>query len=152
MKLTRRKIKRGRIEIIPMIDTILILLIFYTSFSTLTQREKHIDAKLPPAEGLEGGQIVSPTREMLNLSLHVHNQSHIVVNGNDQTPYNLTQLAEFLKQYSHSGQEMTVVIRGNPATLYQDIVATLDACALAELTRVGIHPLGPAANPESSAP
>jgi biopolymer transport protein ExbD len=152
MKLTRRKIKRGRIEIVPMIDTILILLIFYMSFSTLTQREKHIDAKLPPTEGIEGGALVPPTQEMLDLSLHVHDRSHIIVNGNDQNPYNITQLGTFLDQYSAVGQEMTVVIRGNPDTLYQDIIATLDVCALAKLTRVGIHPLGPQANPESSSP
>ena len=29
MKLKRRRVKRGRVEIIPMIDTIVILLIFY---------------------------------------------------------------------------------------------------------------------------
>ena len=34
MKLARRTVKRGRVEIIPMIDTILILLIFYMSFSS----------------------------------------------------------------------------------------------------------------------
>ena len=44
MKLNRREVKRGRIEIIPMIDTILIMLIFYMSFSTFTQKEKRIGA------------------------------------------------------------------------------------------------------------
>ena len=29
MKIKRRKVKRGRVEIIPLIDTIVILLIFY---------------------------------------------------------------------------------------------------------------------------
>ena len=38
MKLKRSNLKPGRVEIIPLIDTILILLIFYMSFSTVAFR------------------------------------------------------------------------------------------------------------------
>jgi biopolymer transport protein ExbD len=139
MKLQRRKIKRGRIEIIPMIDTILILLIFYMSFSTLTRREKQIDAKLP---FISSGTIAPPTTEILDLLLHVHDRERITVNGQEETPYSLPDLQSFLNQYSAIGQEMTVIIQGDANTAYQDIVSALDVCAVAKLTRVAFRPIG----------
>ncbi len=140
MKLPRRNIKRGRIEIIPMIDTILILLIFYMSFSTFTKREKRIDAKLPSIYQETGGE-PPPTVEVLDMYLHVHDQGRIVVNGNEDQPYNLAALRTFLQQFSAVGQEMTVVIQADPDTSYQDVVGALDVCALAKLTRVAFRPI-----------
>jgi biopolymer transport protein ExbD len=138
MKLQRRKIKRGRIEIIPMIDTILILLIFYMSFSTLTRREKQIDAKLPFISSV----IPPPTETVLDLLLHVHDRERITINGQKETPYNLPELQSLLNQYSVIGQEMTVIIEGDADTPYQDIVSALDVCAVAKLTRVAFRPIG----------
>jgi biopolymer transport protein ExbD len=140
VKLPRRTIKRGRIEIIPMIDTILILLIFYMSFSTLTRREKRIDAKMPslwsPPQGVE-----PPTTQIMEVYLHVHHKDKIVVNGDETRPYDLPQLLGYMRQASTVGQEMTVVIQGDPDTSYQDVVAALDMCALAKLTRVAFRPI-----------
>ena len=47
MKLKRRKVKRGRVEIIPMIDTIVILLIFYMTFSRFAEATREANLKLP---------------------------------------------------------------------------------------------------------
>ena len=47
MKLKRRKIKRGRVEIIPMIDTVVILLIFYMTFSRFAEANRSARIKLP---------------------------------------------------------------------------------------------------------
>ena len=49
MKLKRRRIKRGRIEIIPMIDTIVILLIFYMTFSRFAEASRESSVQLPAA-------------------------------------------------------------------------------------------------------
>src|ERR1043166_7817920 len=47
MKLKRRKVKRGRVEIIPMIDTIVILLIFYMTFSRFAEATRESNLVLP---------------------------------------------------------------------------------------------------------
>jgi biopolymer transport protein ExbD len=132
VKLPRRHAKRGRIEIIPMIDTILILLIFYMSFSTFTAREKSIDAKMPHLTK------VAPTQVPLAIVLHVRSQHEIFANG---ARYTADTLRDAMRQLATIGQETTIVIEADPETSYQAIVSALDACALANLRKVAFRPL-----------
>jgi biopolymer transport protein ExbD len=134
MKLKRRALKRGRVEIIPMIDTILILLIFYMSFSTFTKREKRIDAKLPLVSVK-----ISPTEMPLEIRLHVKKTGDIVVN--DATTYDIISLRDVLIQLSAIGQDATIVIEAEPETSYQNVIGVLDVCAQARLRKVTFRPL-----------
>ena len=79
MKLKRRKPTRGRIEMIPMVDTILILLIFYMSFSSFKITEKRIDAKMPLLRKVAATAV---TQVPLDFTLHVYNKNRIIVNTN----------------------------------------------------------------------
>ena len=126
--------KRGRVEIIPMIDTILILLIFYMTFSTFNKREKRIDAKLPLVSAK-----VAPTQVPLDIVLHIKNKDKIVVN--EANTYDIVSLRDALLQLATIGQETTIVIEADPETSYQDVISVLDACAQAHLTKVAFRPL-----------
>jgi biopolymer transport protein ExbD len=134
MKLPRANIKRGRVEIIPMIDTILILLIFYMSFAKIEAKEKRIDAKLPIVTTR-----VAPTQVPLDVGLHVKDGKHIVVN--EGAVYDAEGLRAAMNQLKMIGQDITVVIAADPDTDYQAVIAALDACALANLTKVAFRPL-----------
>jgi len=134
MKLKRRAMKRGRIEIIPMIDTILILLIFYMTFSTFNKREKRIDAKLPLVSAK-----VAPTQVPLDIVLHVKDQDAILVN--DANTYDIVSLRDTMMQLATIGQDTTIVIEAEPETSYQDVISVLDACAQAHLRKVAFRPL-----------
>jgi biopolymer transport protein ExbD len=134
MKLARRHPKRGRVEIIPMIDTILILLIFYMTFSSFKQNEKRIDAKLPLISAR-----VAPTKVPLDIVVHVHDKDNIIVNGS--AAFDMPSLRDAMMQLSTVGQEATVVIEAEPDTKYQDVISALDACAQARLTKVAFRPL-----------
>jgi biopolymer transport protein ExbD len=133
MKLKRRIIRRARIEIIPMIDTILMLLVFYMSFSTFSQREKRFNAKLPLVTSS------MPTQVPLDIVLHVNNQDNIVVNG--ATTYDILGLRDAMMQLTAVGQDTTIIIEADPNSSYQDVVSALDVCAQAHLTRVALRPL-----------
>jgi biopolymer transport protein ExbD len=133
MKLKRRIIRRARIEIIPMIDTILMLLVFYMSFSTFSQREKRFNAKLPLVTSS------MPTQMPLDIVLHVNNQDNIVVNG--ATTYDIRGLRDAMMQLTAVGQDTTIIIEADPNSSYQDVVSALDVCAQAHLTRVALRPL-----------
>ena len=50
MKIKRRRTKRGRVEIIPLIDTIVILLVFYMSFSRVAQMGRSAICDAPLAK------------------------------------------------------------------------------------------------------
>jgi biopolymer transport protein ExbD len=134
MKLPRSKIRRGRVEIIPMIDTILILLIFYMSFSTFKIKEKSMEAKLPIVSTR-----VSPTKVALDVTLHVKDRTHIVVN--EGAIYDAISLRDVMGQLGMIGQEVTVIINADPETDYQAVIAALDACAQANLKKVAFRPL-----------
>ena len=136
MKLSRRTVKRGRIEIIPMIDTILILLIFYMSFSTFSAKEKRIDAKMPLIA--KSAPQVPPTSVPLDIVLHVRNADEILANG---AVYTADTLRDAMAQLATIGQEATVVIEADPNTSYQAVINALDACAQARLKRVAFRPL-----------
>ena len=97
MKLQRRTIKRARIEIIPMIDTILMLLVFYMSFSTFSKREKRFNARLPLLTSAS-----APAQVPLDIVLHVKDQNNIVVNG--ATTYDIPGLRDAMMQLTASGR------------------------------------------------
>ncbi len=137
MKLQRRHAKRGRVEIIPMIDTILILLIFYMSFSQFKVEEKRIDAKLPVTAKATP---MTPTKVALDIILKVIDKNQVIVNG--ANTLSLVDLRGYMSQFAMIGQEdITVVIDAEPSALYEDVVGALDACALANLKKVAFKPL-----------
>ena len=139
MKLQRRKVKRGRVEIIPMIDTILILLIFYMSFSSFKVSEKRIDSKMPlVAKVTKENPLV---KQPMDFTLKVFNKDKIIVN-NGATPFDLNTLRDAMMTLASIGQEATVVIEADPDTSYEDVIGALDACALANLKKVAFRPLG----------
>ena len=133
MRLQRRTTKRGRIEIIPMIDAILILLIFYMSFSTFRAKEKRIDAKLPVVNAK-----VDPAQVPLDIVLHVHTKDQVFVNG---AAYDMISLRDAMLQLAAIGQDATVIIEADPTTDYQAVIGALDVCALAHLKKVAFRPL-----------
>jgi biopolymer transport protein ExbD len=133
MRLPRRHPKRGRVEIIPMIDTILILLIFYMSFSTFSAKEKRMDARLPIVSTK-----LAPTQVPLDITVHVKDANEVVVNG---AAYDMVSLRDAMAQLAMIGQDTTVIIEADPETSYQAVIGALDACALAKLTKVAFRPL-----------
>ncbi len=145
MKLSRRQVKRGRVEIIPMIDTILILLIFYMSFSTFSAKEKRLDSRLPLVA--KAGAPGNPAKVPLDLTIHVRSTNEISVNGS--APIDSESLAGMMQTMGSIAQEATIVIEADPDTKYQAVIAALDSCAQANLTNVAFRPLPdkPAAAP-----
>lgn len=145
MKIQRRTPKRGRVEIIPMIDTILILLIFYMSFSTFSAKEKRIDSRLPLIA--VKASATAPTKVPLDLAIHVRDKDHIAVNGAE---YEAIGLRDAMMQLASIGQEATIVIDGEADTSYQAVISALDACAQAHLTNVAFRPLAEKVTPAAA--
>lgn len=137
MKLKRRNAKRGRVEIIPMIDTILILLIFYMSFSSFKVSERAMEAKMPLLSKVAATAV---TKVPLDFTLHVHTKDRIIVN-NGAAPFNLESLRDAMFTLASIGQEATVIIEADPGTLYEDVIGALDACAQANLKKVAFRPI-----------
>ena len=137
MKIQRRTPKRGRVEIIPMIDTILILLIFYMSFSTFSAAEKRIDSRLPLI-AKSSTKLIKPGDVPLDYGIHVYNKDRLTVNGAES---DVRDLREAMLQLASYGQKTTIVIEAEPDTIYQAVISVLDVCAQANMTNVAFRPL-----------
>ena len=132
MNLTRPHPKRGRIEMIPMIDTILILLIFYMSFSSFRRPEQRLDVPLAFHKGESG--------PVLQLNLHVRDANHIQVNQGESS-FTLAALRVAIANYISVKLPVTVTIEADADTQYAAVIGALDACAEARLKHVAFRPI-----------
>src|ERR1043166_7276542 len=90
MKLKRRQIKRGRVEIIPMIDTIVILLIFYMSFSRFAEMER--EARIPLPTSRVGNEFQKTPHQII---VNMLSADAVTVGGQ---PYKVGDLPDLLRR------------------------------------------------------
>jgi biopolymer transport protein ExbD len=122
MKIKRRQIKRGRIEMIPMIDTIVILLIFYMSFARFAEMERDSSIKLPTA--LSGDDFRKTSTQIVVNMVSVDN-----VNVAGQ-PYKIGDLPNLLRRMRTSNPHLdSLILRGSRDMTYQDLSAFMKVCA-----------------------
>ena len=131
MKLKRRKVKRGRVEIIPMIDTIVILLIFYMTFSRFAEATRESNLKLPESRaGDEFKQL--PNQVIINM----YSTDDITI---DKRHYKASEIPVFLRALKQSDpkyEKMSVILRGSREMTYKDLSDFMKACAAAKVTDV----------------
>ena len=133
MKLKRRRLKRGRIEIIPMIDTIVILLIFYMTFSRFAEAGKENGFKLPDSRaGDEFKQL--PNQVIVNMyskdEVYIDKQKYTI----DEVPPFLQRVRE--KDPRFANAKMSIILRGNREMTYADLSAFMKACAKSKIADV----------------
>ena len=124
--------RKARIEIVPMIDIMFFLLVFFIMVTHNMIPATGIGSRLPAsasAERLESPQIV--------ISLDAAGMISV-----DQRTLTLEQLGALLRE---RGLETRVVIAGADAASLSDLVAVMDACRLAGITRIGIATQEPSA-------
>ena len=127
MKLKRRKMKRGRVEIIPMIDTIVILLVFYMSFARVAQMAKE-DVDLPDA--LSGLDI---EEELNKVIINVPAPDKIRISDID---YKVSELTQLLRQEKAKNPKVSITLRGAKDMTYKDLSDLMVACAKAGIADV----------------
>ncbi len=132
MKLKRRKVKRGRVEIIPMIDTIVILLIFYMTFSRFADAAKEGKIELPKTKA--GNTLeIGPGQVVVNLL-----ESDLI--SVDKTEYKMNQLPALLLRFKDGlpkDQRATVILRADRQKVtYKDLSDFMKMCAKAGIVDV----------------
>lgn len=136
MKIKRRQIKRGRVEIIPMIDTIVILLIFYMSFSRFAEMEREARIRLPTSR--TGDEFKKTPNQII---VNMFSADDVTVGGR---PYKIDDLPDLLRRLKASDPNLnSLILRGRREMTYRDLSAFMTVCSRAGIADVTFATLEP---------
>jgi biopolymer transport protein ExbD len=117
MQVRRRITKRARIEIIPMIDVIFFLLVFFMVSSLAMTKINSMPVALPKTSS-------SPEALKQNIVLTIRKSGEIFLN---KTPATLETLGRQLSYEMHHDAQDVVVVNADQAVGYGIVVKVMDA-------------------------
>jgi len=128
--------EESRIEIIPLIDVIFCILIFFILAALQLTRQQAISVELPEAKT---GTL--QIREMLIVSIDAAGQTYV-----DQQPVNTDQLLLLLRGYQQTKPEGLMVLYADRSAIYADVIQVLDQMRAIGGSRVALATLPEAAD------
>jgi biopolymer transport protein ExbD len=114
---------RVSIELMPLIDMVFLLLIFFLVATTFHQEEREIQVALPYASS--AGPISANLREII---INVDQEGEIIVGGRT---IGADELRELVEERVKLNPQQKVAVRGDRGTAYANVVRVLDICKAA---------------------
>ena len=128
MRIQRRSIKKARIEIIPMIDTIFFLLVFFMISTLSMTRFKGMPVNLPKAAS--GRQAPAESA-----AITIDKDGRLFLN---QQAIDKAALSEGLSQQLAKNAEMLVVINADDGVQHGQVVEVMDIARGANVAKMAI--------------
>jgi biopolymer transport protein ExbD len=116
------------IQLAPLVDVLLLLLIFFLLTWNAARTENELDVKVPKASAAR--EKSAPIGDVV---VNVKADGNVVVNRRQLTA---PELSDLLKSLVQLNSEQAVVIRGDEAGAYKNIVGVLNICTEAGITNV----------------
>jgi biopolymer transport protein ExbD len=116
------------IQLAPLVDVLLLLLIFFLMTWNAARNENELDVKVPKASAAK-----EKTAPIGDVVVNVKADGNVVVNRRQLTG---EQLGELLKNLAQLNAEQAVVIRGDETGAYKNIIGILNICTDAGITNV----------------
>jgi biopolymer transport protein ExbD len=116
------------IQLAPLVDVLLLLLIFFLMTWNAARNENELDVKVPKASAAK--EKSAPIGDVI---INVKADGSVVVN---RRTLNTDELTSMLKGLVQLSPDQAVVIRGDEAGAYKNIVSTLNVCSEAGVTNV----------------
>jgi len=117
---SRREGSDVSIELTPLVDMVFLLIIFFLVATSFQQAEREMAIALPAAQS--AGPISAALREIV---INVDREGAIHVGGRQM---NRDELSETVRRAVEANSEQKVVVRGDRATAYANVVSVLDVC------------------------
>jgi biopolymer transport protein ExbD len=121
--------RQARIEIIPMIDVMMFLLVFFVLISINVLPA--LGLRIKPATSTNSDRIVEKTR----LTVGIDHDGRTFLDGQ---PITLPELPERLKAATEPGKQLSVVIAGDGESSLQTLVDVMEAMKSAGVTSTQI--------------
>jgi biopolymer transport protein ExbD len=116
------------IQLAPLVDVLLLLLIFFLLTWNAARNENELDVKVPKASAAK--ERPAPIGDVV---VNVKVDGNVVVN---RRTLNTDELTELLKGLVQLNPDQAVVIRGDETGAYRNIVNVLNICTQAGVTNV----------------
>ncbi len=129
MKIVRKQRKKARIEIIPMIDTMFFLLVFFMVATLSMTMQRGIPVNLPHA---------ATAQEELHqvVTLTLTKEGRLLF---DKEPISsVDEVASRLVHWKAAGTDVSVVVNADRSVEHGTVVELLDAVRQAGITRIAI--------------
>jgi len=141
MKIRRRARQEVGIDLVPLIDVVFMLLIFFM-VSTTFLKETELEVDLPEATA----DVRSADDDVIEVTIGA--DGSYAVNGRMLVNNQLATLMKALRQVSEGDMSRRLVITADADARHQDVVTAMDAAGQLGLTRLSIT----TRNPDESAP
>ena len=128
MRIQRRSVRKARIEIIPMIDTIFFLLVFFMISTLSMTRFKGMAVNLPKAAS--GQQAPAESA-----AITIDKDGQLFLN---QQRVKKTALGDALKQQLAKNADMLVVINADDGVAHGRVVEVMDIARAVNVARMAI--------------
>ena len=125
---SRAPLHHPGIQLAPLVDVLLLLLIFFLLTWNAARNENELDVKVPKASAAKDK--VAPIGDVV---VNVKADGNVVVNRRTLSPAELTDLLKNLVQLN---PEQAVIIRGDEAGAYKNIIGVLNIATDAGITNV----------------
>jgi biopolymer transport protein ExbD len=116
------------IQLAPLVDVLLLLLIFFLMTWNAARNENELDVKIPKATAAKEKN--APPGDVV---INVKSDGNVVVNHRN---LNTGELTTLLKGLVELDADQAVVIRGDEAGAYKNIVEVLSICSQAGVSNV----------------
>ena len=119
MKFTRPRVNDIEVNLTPMIDCLLFLLVFLLVSTTFNQHSR-LNLTLPDAHG------VPPKAHDDRVEIVVQSSGKYIVNGQALASNDEVQLTTAMKQVTAERRDLPVVIAADAKATHQDVVRVMD--------------------------
>jgi len=131
MKFKRSQVEDIQINLTPMIDCLLFILVFLLLSTTFNQQSR-LNLTLPDAQG------VPPKQYDQKIEVMVDSSGHYAVNGQALSSKEVADLSAAIKQVVEDRRDLMFIIAADAKATHQDVIRVMDTAGQLGFVNVNI--------------